>query len=109
MGADQVNDEERWAALPGDVVVVLRGEPIAGGAVMASYRPGLSDSDLEVAGQWARRHCDAYAEQRKGLPFLTAADVDATGRRWHWNGEHAVHLLFGRRRRLGPVVIIDAA
>lgn len=104
-----MSDTEIWAALPGDVVAVLRGEPIAGGAVMASYRPELTDAELEIAGKWARKHCDAYAAQRNGRPFLTAGDLDATGLRWHWSGQHAVHMLFGRRRRLGSVVIIDAA
>lgn len=84
-----------WDWMPLDVLVVLQGEPVEGGEVRASFRPGLDLAALEHCGLWARAHGDAYA-----AGIQQGGDHDADGTLWAWDGFQAVHVLLGRRQEI---------
>jgi hypothetical protein len=83
--------------LPPQILVVLRGNPLADErgsvSVEASFRPGLDQDALLHCGLWARAHGQAY-----GIGIRSGGDHDADGTLWHWDGYEAVHVLLGRRQ-----------
>lgn len=83
----------RWSLLPPDVLVVLHGQPVRQGEVMAIFRPDLGITQMDRAMTWARARATAYTRGPAG-------DHDREGTPWAWDNFHAIHVLIGRRAEI---------